>query len=214
MAQDLLVTLTDMKTYLGEGTTTYDTFLTDRLTVASAAVEGYCARKFTQKTYLQTFYRKDFKTAPKKLSLFHYPVTEITEIQEDGDNITEYRLQKERGLIISDSLFMSITDVLTVKFKGGYLYADIPTIVKQTVKNIVKQDYDKKINGLDIDVGKDIQRISMVGVISFDFDYSKSMSERDEAFGEIIGSNANLLDVFRTERTISAGQNYFVEEVV
>lgn len=214
MAQDLLLTLADFKTAYSISGTTYDTFLTDRLTFVSAAVEGYCARKFIQKTYDQTFYGNAYPNGVKKLFLFHYPVASITTIEEDDVAITEYRVQKPSGRLVSNSLFLAAAEELVVRYVAGYLYADVPHVVKQAVRNIVKEDYDRKLNGMDISLGKDIQRISIPGVISFDFDYTQSSSDRDLAFGQIIGSQANLLDSFRSERIVTSGVPTYVEEVV
>ncbi len=38
----MLVSLADMKTYLGIGDASYDDFLTEQLVLFSSAIEGYC----------------------------------------------------------------------------------------------------------------------------------------------------------------------------
>ena len=215
MASNLLVTLTDMKTSLGETTTSYDNFLTEQLTIATAAVEGYCARKFLKKSYRQTFYRADFKISPKRLSLYHYPVQEITDISEDDTTVpaTDYRIAKDKGLIVSDGCFMSCADMLEVEYDAGYDYSQLPALITSAVKSIVKDAYDRKVTGLDVNFGKDIQRLSVPGVVSLDFDYTLSASDRDVKFGQVLGNYVNLIDSFRSERAIIGGPTVYVEEI-
>ena len=48
----MLVTLADLKTYLGEATTTYDAFLTEQIGFFSDAIETYCGRKLLSASYV------------------------------------------------------------------------------------------------------------------------------------------------------------------
>jgi len=86
----MLVSLVDMKTYLGIPDTTYDDFLNMQIEIVSDAIEGYCNRLFTSTSYTQIFYSKDFAQDldAKHLFLFHYPlsaVASVKEIQKDSD---------------------------------------------------------------------------------------------------------------------------------
>lgn len=212
----MLVSLSDMKTHLGVVGSTYDTFLTDQLNAVSAAIEGYCGRKFIQNQYTQTFYRDEYKLAPKRLILYHYPVVSIDDIEEDDVDLesTDYRISKNNGILVSENNgFMICSDKLEVTYTSGYLYADIPYVITYVVKAIVKEAYDKKVSGLDVSVGKEVSRMSLVGVISFDFDHTLSNSDRDIKFGKIIGSYVNMLDPYRTEHALglNSGRIYIVE---
>lgn len=180
--------------------TTYDAFLTEQLDLISEVVENYCGRKFLQANYRQTFYRKDFDNAMKKLFLYHFPVSAVTSIEEDTEAITNYRLHKDTGAIISDRYFLNPADVLKVEFTAGYSYANIPKGIQSAVKTIVEERFNKNKSGVSLNFGSDVQRISIPGTISIDFDYSLSNNERKSAFGSIIGSQANVLDFYRSER--------------
>lgn len=212
----MLVSLSDMKTYLNLSSSTYDTFLTNELTMLSAAVEGFCARKFLTNEYRQTFYARDFKLLPKKLNLYHYPVISIESIEEDETAIAvaDYRLQKPSGIIIHNSSFLNCADELIVEYTAGYTYANIPPMISQAIKTLCKERYDKKISGMDVNLGREVQRMSIVGVISLDFDYSLSYADREVKFGQVLGSQLNMIEPFRSERTMGgSGQLQFVEEI-
>ena len=74
-----LVTLQEVKDYLGETTTDYDTFLQEQIDLFSAVIENYCGRKFESTSYTQTFYEilnEDINFL--NIALYHYPVISIT----------------------------------------------------------------------------------------------------------------------------------------
>ena len=74
--------------------------------------------------------------------------------------------------------------------------------------------YNKKSSGVDLNFGSDVQRVSIPGAISIDFDYSLSNNERKSAYGVILGSNSNILDDWRSERSvIGSGKLEYVEAV-
>lgn len=210
----MLVTLADMKTFLGETTSTYDTFLNEQITEVSEVVENYCGRKFLQANYKQTFYRKDYPSPTKKLPLYHFPATAVTAIKEDDADITNYRLHKETGIILSDAYFMAPAEILEVTYTAGYAYADLPKSLQGAVKAIVQERYNKKKSGVPLNFGSDVQRVSIPGAISIDFDYTLSYNERKSAFGAVIGAQANVLDFFRSDRRIyGTGKLEFLEVV-
>lgn len=182
--------------------TTHDAFLTEQLDLISEVVENYCGRKFLQANYRQTFYRKDYDVPMKKIFLYHFPVSVITSIEEDAEAITNYRLHKDTGAIISDRYFINPADVLEVEFTAGYAYANIPKGIQSVVKTLVEERFNKSQSGVSLNFGSDVQRISIPGTISVDFDYSLSSNERKSAFGSIIGSQANVLDFYRSERPL------------
>lgn len=210
----MLVTLEDMKNYLGlnSGITEYDSFLTLQLEIVSDAIENYCNRKFAQADYVQTFYREDFQydDQAKVIPLAMYPVVNISEVKQRANEsdligvaVDEYRVNKPLGLMQKNNYsgsFFSVGDILEVTYSAGY--AEIPTLITSVVYSIVQERYNKKINGIDLNFGSDIQRISIPGTIGIDFDYSLQNNERKSAFGAIIGNHANILDYFRSERAI------------
>lgn len=231
----MLVTLDEMKTYLGIalGDVTYDVFLTEQITLFSSTIENYCGRVFGQGSYVQTVYPSDYidqlHKGIAKIFLYHFPLITMTSIKEieimDSGNLentltvsTDYRIQKEQGSIIKveegieASWFrdLSTNSMIEVTFDAGY--ADIPIELKHVTYQLVEQAYNKKINNVSLSFGNDVQRVSIPGTISIDFDYSLQANERSAKFGMFIGNFSNILDYFRSERTlIGQVRNYYVD---
>jgi hypothetical protein len=196
----MLVTLAEMKTYLGIVTNTYDAFLTEQIQLFSAAIENYCGRKFNVASYTEKFYAEDFDKPQKYLETFHYPITSVTSIKEDDVVITEYRLQANFGRFTSNSLFFLYTKLLEISYAAGY--AVVPAEVKSVVYSLVEERYNKKISGVSLNFGQDVQRISIPGTISIDFDYTLNNNERKNKYGVLLGSYVNILDSYRSGRAV------------
>lgn len=208
----MLVTLNEMKSYLGlSNTNEWDVFLTTQLEIVSAAVEGYCNRKFQLGSYTETYYIEDFPDDIdyKEMMLSVYPVVSIEAIrqyedEEDtvGELITDYRVHKETGIIKRNkgSRFFYEKDILEVEYTAGY--STIPVLVTSVIYSIVQERFNKKVNGIDLNFGSDIQRISIPGTIGIDFDYSLQNNERKTHFGSILGNHVNVLDYFRGEKAV------------
>lgn len=208
----MLVPLADIKTYLGITDNSYDGFLTSQEEVVSSAVEGYCNRVFTDTSYVETFYHEDMvgEYDLTKLTLFHYPVTMMTEIKEFANE------QDLVGVAVTDFRTNNPTAIVSKSYGGGYFFADgkilrvtydagfatIPPLITNVVLEIIQERYNKKVSGVTLDFGNDVQRVSVPGVLSVDFDYSLDNNQRKSAFGSIIGSQANVLDFFRSERSV------------
>lgn len=210
----MLVTLADMKTYLGISDNTYDTFLTEQLEVISEAVEGYCGRKFLEASWEETFYRDEFERNVKTHELFHYPVSAITAVEADGIVIDEeeYRLHKPTGVISrTQGIFGDALEDLVITYTAGFPYASLPKPLTSVVKSLVEERYNKKKSGVALNFGSDVQRVSIPGSISIDFDYSLNSNERKSAFGTLIGNFGNTLDNYRSDRAIAdAGRISYV----
>lgn len=201
----MLVTLSDMKAYLGinEHDTAFDAFLTEQLTVISEAVENYCGRKFALGSYTQTFYYDDFRNIKKELFLFHYPVTTVTSVEENEELLTpveEYRVAGSIGKIVKPRGFFAYAGNVEVVYEAGY--ATIPAVIQSVVKSLVAEKYNKKVAGVDLGFGPDVQQISIPGTINVSFDYTLQANERRNAFGMILGNYANVLDHYRSERAL------------
>jgi hypothetical protein len=69
---------------------------------------------------------------------------------------------------------------------------------------LIEERYNKKVAGVALNFGSDVQRLSVPGVMSIDFDYTLQNNERDSKFGMFIKGYANVLDSFRSERSILA----------
>ena len=209
----MLVTLDDMKNYLGIALvdTTYDVFLTEQITLISDTAEEYCNRKFEPKTWLQTIYKEDFDFDPNKLKMAQYPVTAINTIEADGVAVTDYRLNKHVGLLLKKEGFFGCAGIIEVEYDAGF--ATIPTPIQGAVKSLVQERYNKKISGVDMNFGSDVQSVSIPGTISVQFDYTLEANSRSRGFGTILGNYVNVFDHYRSERTLGLGRLEFVEEV-
>lgn len=216
----MLVTLNKLKENLGITSSDYDAFLTSQIAFISETVEAYCARKFQQANYVETFYKDDWlkenNEINKKLKLYCFPVISVTEVREFsdpndlvGELVTNYRLHPQTGFLTrtdqdswyyGPNYFYTGNDVIRVTYVGGY--ATVPEVIQQTVISIVGERFNKKKSGIDLNFGSDVQRISIPGAISIDFDYSLQNNDRKTAFGTILGNHVNVLDYYRSERTL------------
>ena len=206
-----LVTLADMKTYLGITGTDYDVFLTEQLELVSDSVEGYCNRKFAQDTYTEKVYADDITaTFLKDIFLFNFPVISVTTIKEkanDADTGTDItadcRVHLPTARITNTNGLFRTGKLLEVEYSAGY--AVVPSVVLSVVKSVVSERYNKKVNGIDLNFGSDIQSISIPGTLSIAYDYSLASNEKKSAFGNILGNNLNLLDPYRSDRAVRGG---------
>lgn len=197
----MLVTLDEMITYLGGNVdSSYEDFLTEQIILVSDTVEAYCGRKFEAANYVQTFYWDDFKKPLKELMLFHYPINTVASVEEDTTAITDYRIAKDMGVLVNKSGWFRSGETLEVTYNAGY--ATVPSIIQSVVKSIVEERYNKKTNGVNLNFGSDVQRISIPGTISIDFDYSLQGNERKTAYGVVLGNYVNMLDGFRSDRVV------------
>lgn len=208
----MLVTLAAMKTHLGISGTTYDTFLETQITTVSDAIESYCRRKFEQTTYEQTFYGTDYPPS-RDLHLFMYPLISVASIEEDGEEVdsADYRINKPAGYVIKSSGYFNYgADETVITYSAGY--ATIPTPLQDIVFSLVGERYNKKVAGIDLNFGSDVQRVSIPGTLSIDFDYSLSNNDRSTPFGSILGNYLNSLDYYRSHRVaIPEGNLIYVD---
>ncbi len=210
----MLVTLAEMKEYLNEAGSDYNTFLTTQINVVSDAIEGYCGRIFAEQDYSQVFYSKESDYRPKiMLELFHYPVSAVDSIVEDTVTLdaSTYRLNKPTGAVFRETGFLWGIET-TVLYTAGF--AEIPSPIKSVVFSLVEERYNKKKSGINLSFGSDVQRLSIPGVMSIDFDYSLNNNERKNAFGIILGGQLNVLDFYRSERAVIGDGKYSYVEVI
>lgn len=204
-------------TSYGIDNTANDVFLTEQLNLIQEVIEGYCNRKFEVTSYIQRYYAQDFEAEQcRKLLSHHYPITAIASLVEydSGSNTSvafeDYRAHKPTGMIAADvSAFFSNADQMVLSYTAGY--ATIPYAIRSVVFNLVQERYNKKTSGVNLNFGSDVQRISIPGTISVDFDYSLSSNERKSSYGSILGAQANIIDQYRSERTLGMGRISFVE---
>lgn len=204
-----------MKIYLGidPSDTTYDVFLTSQITLVSQTIEAYCNRKFEATDYIQTFYREDQIVSDRVLdevTCFQFPIITVASViskendADAGDPVTDYRIHKPTAKVIKNRysgwLRTGCSNILEVTYRAGFEV--IPAPVLEVVYSVVQERYNKKKSGIDLNFGSDVQSIAIPGVINIQYDFSLQNNQRDSAFGSILGSNANVLDYFRSERAV------------
>jgi len=216
----MLVTLTEVKTYLGESTATYDDFLNQQIALYSSAIENYCNRKFLAAAYTQVFYWSDYRDRERndRLETYHFPLNSITSIKEivtiDGVdneatlNAADYRSGSTgRVLKLYDGYPMRWFSNLygngriEIEYNAGYV--ELPQELRHTIYRLIEKDYNKKVSGIAQDFGDNVQRISIAGTIALDFDYSLQANERNAKFGMLVGNYSNVLDYYRSMRILT-----------
>lgn len=207
-----LDTLANVKSRLGITADDQDAFLQQQIDLISDVIEAYCRRKFITDEYIQTFYREE-NPYKQVVELFHYPLQSVDSISQDGvplDSST-YRFNKPLARVISKGMYFFTAEETVFQYTAGY--DTCPSPVLSVLDTLVSERYNKKISGVDLNFGSDVQRISIAGAMSLDFDYSLSNNERKSAYGTILGSQANILDDWRSERAvIGSGKMEYVEE--
>jgi hypothetical protein len=211
----MLVTLAELKDYLGITGSGDDSWLTQQATLISDTIDSYCGRKFLEDDYIQTYYPDDYAgECVKELTAFHYPVSDLAQaLDGDLDITADIRLQKELGNFkLPESEFFSTGEEVEIQYTAGFPVDEVPTPIKNVVFVLVEERYNKKQAGVSLSFGSDVQRVSIPGTISIDFDYSLQSNERKTAFGTILGNHVNVLDYYRSERAIvGSGKITYVE---
>jgi len=208
----MLVSLVDMKDYLGILDNSEDTYLTSELTLFTVTVENYCNRSFESATYTERIYHRDFYNV-RDYFLYHFPVISITSATEkaldEADVVLNTLVNKRIGKLnmVDDGEYF--TKLFNNTGRNGYIeiiytagYATVPLDIQESVKQIVQARYNKKNSGVDFNFGSNVQRISVPGVIGIDFDYTLSTNERNNKYGMLLGDYQNVFDNYRSERTI------------
>jgi len=219
----MLVTLAELKAYLGIVTTDYDAFLTEQIKLVSEAIEMYCNRSLMKRKFKQTFYREDtgYVNLPMaQLMLYHYPIISIdsiTSVTSSGSNIinlNSFKIHKPTAIIRNKRDFFNLfCGDMEVIFTAGY--DPMPEVVKNAVYSLVGEAYNKKKSGIDLSFGSDVQSISIPGVINIAYDYTLENNDSDSTFGVLLGNYRNSLDYLRSERTVlGSSQLEYIEDAI
>lgn len=229
----MLVTLSEMKTFLGITGSVHDDFLTQEINAVTSAANGYCGRVLNQATYTQRYFEQFYPNSydRKVLWTYHYPIISITSIEKitkdnDGnetavayastERLTEdkigriYLTQKNGEFLRWFEDFSGSGKEIRIQYSAGY--QTIPEDIKKAVYSIVQESYNQKVSELPLGFGNNVQRLSVPGVGSIDFDYTLQANERKIAWGMILGNWVNVFDSYRSERVLTGAikENNFV----
>ena len=208
-----LVSLADLKDYLGIADNSQDDYLNSEIALFDETVLNYCNRIFEQTTVTETIYYDDFKDE-KDHFLYHFPIISITSITEKHPDqsdvlVTDYRVNKRLGSIeLVNSynqkswLFQNyaLGASLDIVYEAGY--TSVPLEIQEAIKSLIQVRYNKKQSGVDLNFGNNVQRISIPGVMGIDFDYTLNNNQRTNRYGMLLGDYLNVFDVYRSERII------------
>jgi len=149
-----LVSLIDMKAYLGIADASEDTYLTSELDMFTETIEHYCNRKFEIASYTERIYHKDFYNT-RDHYLYHFPVSSITSATEkaldESDVVLNTLLNKKLGKIniLDDGEYF--TKLFNNTGSNGYIefiyeagYASVPHEIQESVKQLVQARYNKR----------------------------------------------------------------------
>lgn len=202
----MLVTLSEVKDYLGVSGGADDTFLQSQIDLFSQAISYYCRRNFEAANYIQDFYKEDMdqrEIPVKELSLAEYPLNSVTQILVDTEVVdpSEYRFIGKYGKIVflrGKEKYLCSGSRIRVSYNAGY--SSIPVTLKDVCYSLIAERYTKKKTGAALSFGSDVQQVSIPGVISISYDYTLSSNERSSSFGTLLGSYVNILDFYRSEK--------------
>lgn len=209
-----LVSLSEMKDYVGiaSGDTSQDVFLQAQLDLISDAIEGYCRRRFVKTTWSEMFYKRSAES--RVLSLFHYPVIDIVSIAGFAD-YSQYRLHKPTGRLepkCGIGLWSDLDEIEIIYTAG---FETVPSPIRAACLSLVQERYNKKKSGVDLNFGSDVQRVSIPGTISIDFDYSLDNNSANVKFGSILGSQQNIIGPYASDRAIVMTDRLaYIEKVI
>ena len=105
--QDHLVMIVD---------STKETLIEDLIKQVEKNIESYCNRIFRYGTYIEVF-----NGGRQRIFLKGFPVWEIEYVKVDGKEITDYKVDKERGIIFHPTAFLHCGFYnIEVKYTCGY----------------------------------------------------------------------------------------------
>lgn len=137
-----LTTLANVKQYLNLGTnTSADALLGRLISAASSWVRSYLNRDITQQAYTDTL----DGTGTQRMIVAQYPVTALTSVTVDGQDVTANVISDGRRLLkLKDGygVFTEGTGNVVVNYTAGY--ATTPYDIEQAVIEIVALRFREK----------------------------------------------------------------------
>lgn len=114
----MLTTVDRFKTQLGIDLddTSEDDRIEMLIEMSSCAIETYCRRSFEHQEYQETFYGPR-----RRILLSGYPVDEVLKVLVDREECTDYRIEKERGI-----LWLDRGNEVQVTYTAGYIMPGEP----------------------------------------------------------------------------------------
>ena len=149
-----LVTLEDVKSFLGITLTTHDTVLTMLINMVTDHIEKRCGRRFTDTTYTQEEYDG---TAVRTLAVKYFPITstetfklEVNNASDNSDDweeidTDEYWVDEATGIITKTTPFAKRTKNYRVTYSAGY--DSIPYDLQLLAMTFISEIFNKRKTG-------------------------------------------------------------------
>jgi uncharacterized phiE125 gp8 family phage protein len=155
-----LTTKAKVKTYLGISGTTHDTLIDELIKNATASIERFCNRSFTEATHTEYF---DTTRSDSKIFLRNYPVASLTSVKYrtgtwgaitwESLNSNDYLLN-ENGKVAFAFPFPEAEKYFEIVYTGGYKidFTDeldtsahtLPFDLTQVATEIVAQTFNQR----------------------------------------------------------------------
>ena len=149
-----MITLAELKAYLSITVSTYDTFLTNLISLAIGRLEGVAGRSLGLATYTNevlevegsSFNAEDFvglkiNQPVVAVKLKNYPVATLTSVTLDGDALTsgeDFYLRADEGILLFYSDISSYGDKLLATYTAGYSDSTAPDGLKWILYEMCK----------------------------------------------------------------------------
>lgn len=141
LAPPVLVSLADVKTYLGISGSADDAALTAMILAVSWQIEKFCNRFFSPRTVTERIEAEDDFT---HIILAHAPVTAVTSIAFAGtaETVGDWLRLETNGTLVRNDGGNNSPTVVTVVYTAGY--ASVPPAVTQAVKDAMSSAWTAK----------------------------------------------------------------------
>lgn len=180
-----LVTLNDVKSFLGITGSGQDTILTLLINMVTEHIEKRCGRRFADTTYTEEEYDGN---AVKTLQLKNFPVTvtQAFKLEKNGayDNSDdweevdsdEYWVDNDTGIITKTTPFNKGTKNWRVTYSGSYLI--IPYDLQFLAMNLIAEAFNKKsIQGIESEkLGDRTVKFALGSIVDGNSEYQSTLN--------------------------------------
>ena len=203
MAQEMLVTLAELKAKMELTTTDDDAWLTNEIQQMSAIVNTYCERTFVRdNAKIEQFdlYEETY------LYLNLYPVVSITSLSIDGAAVdlgtdpSPIYLDRKAGRLSLREGTLCGSEVIDIEYVAGYENINVDTTgvpddVKRVILDLVQSRYFNR--GAINDPTRRLRSESIPDVANFIYERSKAFDDEP-----LLGPYAHILDKWRSVKAV------------
>jgi hypothetical protein len=205
----MILTLAQVKNFLGITTNTYDTLLTEMIEIVESELSSYLSRPLEQKTYTDYVLNYMFSRFDRgvqseglstreeygRLKLPQYPVTTFTNLKYDNTVIDtgDYYVNKDKGIIHMFRFYSDFNGKLTGTFTAGYTSTTIPSVLKGIIYDGVKFLFETNKEAVK---GSKIEDIESKRVGDFSVSYKDNSEAAKLGLSDYFVKKQNVLKNF------------------